>query len=339
VFLMRILVTGATGFVGGRYVERLLKEAKVDVRYCGRDKGRGLELAALGGEFIAGDLTDINHAMAVCKDCDVVVHCAGLAGAWGDYDDFFRANVASTWNLLQACQIHGVKRFIFLSTPSIYFQPTDRFNITEQDLPKRLFDSYARSKYEAEQYVQSVHSDHFTVAILRPRMVIGAGDKRILPALIEARRSGLLQRVGRGMNQVSMTSVSNLMDAIDACVTAPVENLGGVFNIADAEPVNLWATINYLMQQMGLAPVKRGVPYWLAYPLSHLVKWVHRIRQAQQEPRLLPLKVAILAKSMTLDTAKARQLLAYQPKQTTHEAIDEFIAWYKPQIASAPESV
>ncbi|HET8706073.1 MAG TPA: NAD-dependent epimerase/dehydratase family protein [Pseudomonadales bacterium] len=336
---MRILVTGATGFVGGRYVERLQQSPPFQVRFCGRDKARGLALAQAGGEFVAGDLTDINHAMRVCEGVDVVVHCAGLAGAWGDYDDYFRANVASTWNLLQACQIHGAKRFIFISSPSIYFEPSDRLNITEQDLPKRLFDSYARSKYEAEQYIYSVHSEHFTTAILRPRMVVGAGDTRILPQLIEARRSGLLRQVGRGKNQVSMTSINNLMDAIDACVKAPAENLGEAFNIADAEPVNLWSTINYMLQQMDMPPVKRSVPYWLAYSVSHLVKWIKRFQQSDREPRLLPLKVAIMAKSMTLNIEKAQHRLAYQPQQTTLEAIDEFIAWYKPQLLANSETV
>ncbi len=336
---MRILVTGATGFVGGRYVDRLQQNPDVFVRYCGRDRRRGATLAAQGGEFIAGDLTDINHAMAACKDMDIVVHCAGMAGSWGDYDDYYRANVASTWNLLQACQIHGVKRFIFISTPSIYFKPIDQLNINESDLPNRLFDSYARSKYEAEQYVLSVHSEYFTTVILRPRMVIGAGDVRILPQLIEARKTGLLRRVGSGKNLVSMTSVNNLMDAIDACVSAPAENLGSAFNIADEEPVNLWSTINYLMQQNGLPPVKKRAPYWLVYPLSYLVKLIKRMQNSEREPLLLPLKVAIMAKSMTLNIEKAKQQLAYNPRQTTLEAVDEFSAWYKLQFDQTTETV
>ena len=99
---MKILVTGASGFIGGRFA-RFALEQGFDVRVSGR-RAEGVEhLVRRGAEFIPGDLTDGLLVRDLCVDVDAVVHCAGHVGAWGRYQDFHRDNVLVTENVVEAC--------------------------------------------------------------------------------------------------------------------------------------------------------------------------------------------------------------------------------------------
>ena len=128
---MKVLVTGATGFIGEQYVQHLTaKRPDVKVFFCGRNLERGSRLAAAtGAHYFRGDLQDEPYVKLICKDMDVIVHCAGKTGLWGDYLDYYHANVVTTENLLAAAPHTGVQRFVNLGTPSVYFDFNDHLNV------------------------------------------------------------------------------------------------------------------------------------------------------------------------------------------------------------------
>ncbi|WP_146053954.1 NAD-dependent epimerase/dehydratase family protein, partial [Pseudomonas syringae] len=125
---MNILVTGASGFIGGRFA-RFALEQGMSVRINGR-RAEGVEhRVRRGAEFVQGDLTDPQLVRALCDDVDAVVHCAGSVGVWGRRQEFMLGNVQVTENIVEACLKQKVRRLVHLSSPSIYFDGHSRQGI------------------------------------------------------------------------------------------------------------------------------------------------------------------------------------------------------------------
>src|SRR4051812_45150762 len=115
---MTTLVTGGTGFLGRRLVERLLAEGR-HVAVLGRTPAP--ELESRGVRFIRASLDDAAAVRAACKGVETVFHTAAKVGVWGRYADFFTTNILGTRALLDGCREHGVQRFVYTSTPSVVY--------------------------------------------------------------------------------------------------------------------------------------------------------------------------------------------------------------------------
>src|SRR5690606_15396447 len=143
--------------------------------------------------------------------------------------------------LLKAAQKYHIKRFIYISTPSIYFENKDKTQIKESDpLPLKFINHYATTKYEAEELLRETKIPHI---ILRPRALIGRGDSVIMPRLIRAQAAGRLRIIGDGKNIVDMTALANVAQAIELSLFANEKALGKAYNISNGEPINLWEAV------------------------------------------------------------------------------------------------
>src|SRR3989344_3297373 len=116
---MKILVTGGTGFIGSRLIESLLISGEHEVYFTGRRAPNRSDLLEQGAQFICGDLSNENFAKLASKNMDIIIHCAGMAGTWGAYADYYRANVQASKFLLESAKANGVRRLINVSSPSI----------------------------------------------------------------------------------------------------------------------------------------------------------------------------------------------------------------------------
>ncbi len=248
---MRILVTGATGFIGGRFA-RFALEQGLSVRVSGRRADAVEHLVARGAEFVPGDLADPALVLRLCEDVEAVVHCAGAVGVWGPRERFLAANVGLAESVVEACMRQKVRRLVHLSSPSIYFDGRDHLDLNEEYVPRRFSDHYGATKYQAEQLVLSARDLGLEVLALRPRFVVGAGDTSIFPRMIQAHRKGRLRILGNGLNRVDFTSVHNLNDALFSCLLAGEPALGKVYNISNGQPVPFWDAVNYVMRQLDL---------------------------------------------------------------------------------------
>ena len=211
---MKILVTGASGFIGGRFA-RFALEQGLSVRVNGR-RAEGVEhLVRRGAEFIQGDLRS-GACARLCDDIEAVVHCAGAVGTWGRRQDFHQGNVQVTENVVEACLKQRVRRLVHLSSPSIYFDGRSHLDIREEQVPKRFGNHYAATKYLAEQKVFGAEEFGLEVIALRPRFVTGAGDTSIFPRLLQMQQKRRLSIIGNGLNKVDFTSIQNLNEACSA---------------------------------------------------------------------------------------------------------------------------
>jgi len=327
---MKILVTGASGFIGGRFA-RFALEQGLSVRVNGR-RAEGVEhLVRRGAEFIQGDLSDPELVLRLCHDVEAVVHCAGAVGVWGKRQDFLQGNVQVTENVVESCLKQQVRRLVHLSSPSIYFDGHSHLGIKEEEVPKRFINHYASTKYLAEQKVFGAEEFGLEVIALRPRFVTGAGDNSIFPRLLNMQRKKRLSIVGNGLNKVDFTSIQNLNEALLSSLLAAGSALGKAYNISNGAPVPLWDVVNYVMRQMDLPQVTRYRSYGLAYSVAALNEGACMLWPGRPEPTLSRLGMQMMSKDFTLDISRAQHYLDYEPRVSLWTALDEFCGWWKAQ--------
>ena len=147
----KVLVTGATGFIGGRLVEKLLLEEGAEVRVLVRNFGSAVWLSRLDVAMMSGDITEPATLVEAVAGCNVVVHCAAALG--GEADVMARVNVTGTANLLAAAEAAGVARFVHVSTLAVHGQ--DIPDGTNETTPYRPVTEYGRTKLQADQLVEA----------------------------------------------------------------------------------------------------------------------------------------------------------------------------------------
>jgi len=327
---MKILITGASGFIGGRFA-RFALEQGFDVRVNGR-RAAGVEhLVRRGAEFVQGDLIDPELVRELCRDVDAVVHCAGAVGVWGRKQDFVQGNVQVTENVVEACLKQRVRRLVHLSSPSIYFDGRSHLGIKEEQVPRRFNNHYAATKYLAEQKVFGAEEFGLEVIALRPRFVTGAGDTSIFPRLLNMQRKNRLSIIGNGLNVVDFTSMQNLNQAMLSSLLAGSSALGKAYNISNGTPVPVWDAVNYVMRRMQLPQVTRYRSYGLAYAAAAINEGACLLWPGRPEPTLSRVAMQAMSKDFTLDISRARHYLDYQPQVSLWAALDEFCDWWKAQ--------
>ena len=326
---MRILITGASGFLGGRLTKYLSQNPDYEVIATSRSNHRAEELQAVGARYIAGNPMQEEFILPLLKEADAIVHCAALSSPWGKKEVFHQANFVLTKQLMDWCNIANVKRFVNISTPSLYFNFRDRFDVKESEpLPAKKVNAYAETKLAAEQYVLAQNSEQIKVVSLRPRAIIGAEDTVLFPRLMRAYEEGKLRVIGDGKNIADFTSVGNLVVAIELSLHAPDSACGRTYNITDGQPLPMWDTVNTLLARLGKETLTKRVPYPIVAAFARFSEWKSRMTD-EKEPALVHYGVASLAKSVTLDISAAREHLGYEPVISTMETLEEFVVWYE----------
>jgi nucleoside-diphosphate-sugar epimerase len=325
---LNILVTGATGFLGGWVLSKLSDEFGQDkVVGTGRSQARGDELIQEGYTIIIGDLADPEFIRNNLQDFTHVIHCAAKSSLWGNYESFYKNNVITTKNLLEG--IPGIQKFIYISTPSIYFRFSDRFQITEDSvLPDKFVNHYTSTKYLAEQEVLNFKERKIIKVVMRPRAIIGAGDTVIVPRVIRAFKAGKLRIIGDGKNICDFTSVKNIAHAVYLAVVSEDDIDGKVFNITDDNPKAIWKMVEETLKKLGYQPNLKKINYRLVFTIASISELVHKIFNLG-EPVLTRYGVGLLRYSQTFDITNTKQILKYKPVITTEESIDEFIKSFK----------
>jgi 2-alkyl-3-oxoalkanoate reductase len=324
---MKILLTGATGFLGFRTLEKLVEEESVaQIIATGRHLLDYRKIIHPKVTYQLGVLENQSFVKEICKDVDVIINTASLSSPWGKKSEFESANLMTQANLISAAKNYGIQKFIYISSPSIYYNGKDRLNVKEADpLPSTFVNEYARTKFEAEKLLAASGVPYIN---LRPRALIGRGDSIIMPRLIKAYDEGKLKIIGNGDNLVDLTSVANVTEAILLSLKAKDSAWNQSYNITNGEPVLLWDQIIQVLMALERKMTHRKVPFFIANGAAALMEFQSKITNGQ-EPALTRYGVGTLAKSFTLDITKAQQLLGYQPKMTTEDGIHEFINWFK----------
>ena len=319
---LRALVTGGGGFLGSRIVALLLRQGWTVTSFS---RGQYPELAARGVSCIAGDLADAGAVLKAAQDADVVFHAAAKAGLWGDYKDYYAANVTGTGNVIEACRRNGIRKLVYTSTPSLVFGGGHVRNGDESlPIPRKHLNHYAGTKAQAERLVLDANGPDLATVALRPHVIWGPGDNQVFPRIVARHRAGRLMLVGNGNNLVDTVFVDNAAQAhLDAAERlAPGSAIAGrAYFITQGEPRPIRSILNDLLETVGMPPVTRSVPVPVARVAACLLETVYRVLGVAQEPPITPYFVLLMARDHYFDISAARRDLGYRPAVSTAEGM------------------
>jgi nucleoside-diphosphate-sugar epimerase len=326
---LNLLLTGATGFVGGHLAEACAR-LRMNVRAIVRPNIDTKLLDSLGVTILRGDLTDDGLVRRAVDDINAVVHCAAKVGDWGPVEDYRAVNVEGLRHLLDACKGTAIERFVHLSSLGVY-AARDHHETDESEPPPEVhMDGYTQSKVEAEELALKYYREfEVPVVVLRPGFIYGPRDRTVLPNLIDNLRQRKVRWLGGGKGAMNTIFVENLVDAILLAINNP-DAVGKVFNLTDGEAVSKRRFIEALVHGLDLPePPRRSVPMWLARFLAKFMEGRARKKGATKPPILTQARLKFLGLNLDFSIAKAKRELGYNPHVSFDEGMRRTIAWYR----------
>lgn len=316
--MQKILVTGASGFIG----ERL----------CGHLRQQGLTVRALSRHGIRGayedigfDLTRESYPPEICSDIDTIFHLAGKAHALAenrqDEDEYLRINTEATRKLLQAAKQAGVKRFIFFSSVKAVgdsdSQPMDESVTIPADTP------YGSSKFQAEQLV--LHGGYVPhPVVIRPCMVYGNTGKGNLPRMINAIRRNLFPPLPEFQNHRSMVHVDDVVRAALLAAEKP-EASGQVYIVSDSQGYSTRQIYDWIRTALGKKPMPWAIPLTLLKLLAKTGDAIGKLRGRRFMFDSDALRK--LSHSAYYSSAKIERELGFRPQHTLQQALPDIIRY------------
>ena len=316
--LRTALVTGGSGFVGGRLIKHLL-ERGWQVRALARSPQSEAQVRALGATPFRGDLNEGGALREAMAGCEVVFHVAAQFKLWGRQALFDEVNVDGTRNVVNAAaSTASVRRVVAVSAAAVVMGDPEPMDDVDETLPLqvRAFSPYGSSKAKGERVLldanHRVRPDFETIA-LRPPFIWGPG----MPALhemVETVHAGRWQWVDGGKQAMSSCHVDNLCDAL---ILAADHGRGGeAYFVADNETSTLKGFISALLATRGVTVSDKAVPFWLAWGMAGLMATAWRLLRREGQPPITRQMLRLIGKPFTIRTDKARADLGYAPRIT-----------------------
>ena len=317
-------ITGGSGFIGGRLIERLVAEG-IRVRALARSDRSAAAVEALGAEAIRGDLSDVDVITAGAQGTDTAYHLAANTQIWAPWKDFVRDNVTGTQNALAGTRAAGVSRFVHCGTEAALIAGEPLRSVDEA-APLRPDSAapYAATKALAEQAVRDANADGFATVVIRPRFVWGAGDTTLLPSMVEMVKSGRFAWIGGGTQFTDVTHVDNVIEGLQ--LGARKGRGGDAYFVTDGEPVVFRDFVSALLDTQGVQAPSRSIPTWVAAPLAVACEGLWRAVPLPGAPPLTRFAYWISSQECTIDITKARRELGYRPVKVRAEGLAELRA-------------
>lgn len=309
---MRILITGASGFVGGSLLRRLGSDGAFDVHGVGR---RALDLPNYTPR-------DLSQAFDLPFRPDVVIHAAARASPWGARAEFERHNVGATRHVIDFCRRHDVPRLIYVSSSSVFYRNEDQLDLTEESpIGPNYVNDYAATKHAAECVVMQAP---LRWTILRPRAVFGPGDTVLFPRILAAARRGRLPLIERpgAPAMGDLIYIDSLCDYIAKAAADPAAH--GCYNLTNAQPVPMQQFLSTALERLGLPAPRRRVSVRSAMWAARALEFGYRALRRRDEPPVTRFGVGAFAYSKTFDVRKA--LAAFGPPSVSiDEGLERFV--------------
>jgi nucleoside-diphosphate-sugar epimerase len=322
---MKVLLTGATGFVGSHVLDCLrARELATVVLLRPAANRRFIEAHLPRLEVRAGSLDDPQSLDAALQDVTHVIHCAGCTKALYP-SEFFAVNQAGTRNVVAAInrQRGRIQRLVHISSLAAAGPASPDKPARENDPPHPVSD-YGRSKLAGEREVQDACRTEYV--ILRPPAVYGPRDEAFLP-LFKTVKAHLLPRFGSGRQSLSLLFVQDLAEAAVTCLTPPAA-AGKTFYVASSEVTTAHAMAGDIAAQMRTWTLPLRLPAAALWPLCCLQELISRLTR---RPNVLSRQkyAELRAPGWVCDPARLRQELGFVAATTLKRGIGETLVWYR----------
>ena len=322
---MKVLVTGAHGFIGSHLVDKLLAEG-ASVRALVSPWGRLDNLAGVLArprlELVHADITRPETLRGVCDETELVYHAAARVADYGPDKAFQRVNVQGTENLLREAERAGVKRLVLVSSVAVHRY--SGFRDADPRLRPRdgTINAYARSKIAAENTLRGAGLE---TVVVRPGLwPFGPRDPNFR-RVAEALKKGMFPLVGGGKAVLNTAYSENLVNGLWLAGTVP-QAAGRTYVLADAGAPS-WKVVLTELAALLHAPAPRlSLPGSLTEPLGEAVERIYGLVGTKREPLLTRYRGALMRRDVHFSTAAAERELEYHPRISWQEGLARTVA-------------
>ncbi len=322
---MRVLITGATGLLGGHLIKELQQRGE-DIRALVLPVENADRLEKQGVEVVRGDITDANTLGPAVKDVELIFHLAGMMGVWRPLADYRLVNVTGSENLYKAAQKAGVRRYVHTSSHTVYGLGYGRF-LTENDALRPDPDPYSLTKAEGDRLMRRLMlNSNVETVILRPGTFFGPGDRLHFGRMAQKMKDGKGVIIGRGDNALPFCYVTDVVQGF--LLAAYHENApGNVYNITNDQPLTQLEMFNAIADAVGGVRPTRHLPYLPIYYGSIVAEKVVA-RVIRTKPIVTQLGAMMFGSDNRHSVEKARRELGYEPKVDLRTGITLAAEWF-----------
>jgi dihydroflavonol-4-reductase len=325
---LRVLVTGASGFVGGYMAEELTRRGHVVVAMVRKDSDTAL-LAELGVEMRVGDLTDRQSLEMITKGVDAVVHLAAYYSFKGSREKYELINVQGTQLLMDAMLKNGVHRLIYCSSTEA-MGPTPK-PPAHEDSPCEPIYEYGKSKLRAENLVREHQKKGIDFTIIRPSGIYGPRNLDdvsywFITTFANTWLSNII--IGDGRKKVQFAHIEDVVQGFMLALEKPEVSVGRIYLITDWRAYSYDEVYAILASIIGKDPPKRHVPVLLAKALAAPVQAFNWLRRRPDFIwRIDSMNAFQVDRWYSIE--RAQKELGYRPKHDLAEGLKETVDWYK----------
>jgi nucleoside-diphosphate-sugar epimerase len=303
---MRIFMTGASGFIGQVIVRHLLNERHSVVALMLPQEPERL---AGGASIVRGDVTRAETLSGAMKNVDAVIHAAGSVG-FQTWQNCIAINRDGTRNVVREAVHSGVRRFIHLSSVSVYGRTPD-MPIREDSPLKKIGDPYGDTKIDAECILQEhARQGNLDLTIIRPTVVYGPGDNKFLPTLLANLQGGAFRIIGNGNQAVDLVHVDDLAALVLRVLNEP-RTAGKAYNVTNPGNPSWNDMIRMVSSELGMPMPQRHLSFRTAYRLAGIMEWFSRL--SRKAPRLNRYTIRVVGRSYHYLTDAAQRDLGFAP--------------------------
>ena len=317
---VKILITGASGFIGSAFLRRFADNSDLELCGVGRRQLNNLPPTVRYHALPLAQLAQLDFTP------DVVIHAAGRTSPWGSSQDYTRDNVETTRQVINFCTQRSLPRLILLSSAAVYYRFAHRFSLCESEtIGPGFTGEYGRSKYQAEELVRTYRG---VKTVLRPCAVFGEGDRLLFPPLLAAARKRQLVRLQHDTTlvQTDIMPVDMLCDYLLRAARHP--QLRGCYNISAGHPMETASLLDEVLRQLGLPLPEKTVKLATALRVAGAMEWLWRWLPLAGEPPITRFGVAVFGYTSTLDVTAMREDFG-PPDQDVRRSLEDFLQHYR----------
>ncbi len=338
---MKVLVTGAAGFLGGHLVDMLLERGD-DVRAMVRPVEDATRLKSLAGvEVVHGDLTDAQSLKSAVKDTQRVYNVAARTGPWGLEKDYNTVNVWGVADLITAAMEAGVQRIVHTSSITVYGHHLH--GIVTEDHPFHAEDNpYSRTKIASEKLItEMVKERGAPVVIARPAWIYGPRDNASFGRFVSLVDSGKGFIIGSGMNVVPVVYVRDVAQGLIKAGDAGDSVIGRAYTLADDRRVTQSEYLNMIADFLEVPHIARNYPYAAMFSAGRVAEllWQALGRRKSSPPPVTTYGITLLGGNQEFSIDGARRELGYEPQYDYIRGLSEGVKWYLDQKKGASGSL
>jgi len=323
----RVLITGATGFIGGHLVKANLSRGHQVIALVRPDNPGESALRTEGVDIVTGDIRDYEIVKRAAAGVGIIFHCAAVVTDWAPKKLFKEVVVDGTENLCKAGLEAGVSRLVHVSTSDVF--GIDESQVMDETFPLRPWhEPYPDSKIEAEKVCWRYHKElGLPVTMVYPCWVFGEGDRTFVPLLADA----ILKRelvFWRRDAIVWPTYIENLVDLL-MLIAEDKRAVGNGYLVHDGEYVMLQELCAGIAKELGVPAVTTYIPYPVAYGAASVMEFIWKLVGKKTRPLLTTYTVKNLGSRLKFTIAKAERELGWKPKVSYAEGFKKTMEWLK----------